>query len=102
MDRCGNQTNAVAVDLVIFKNTVNFPSSGPFPERSIPDLSLQADSAAVDKGVVLANVNDNYTGSAPDLGAYEFGEPLPHYGPRQNDDLAVVPIGSIMTLILTP
>lgn len=97
------ETNAFAVDLDIFKNTVNFPSSGPFPERSIPDLSLQADGAAVDKGVVLANVNDNYTGSAPDLGAYEFGEPLPHYGPRQSDNLAVVvPIGAIITLILTP
>jgi hypothetical protein len=46
------------------------------------DFSLQEGSAAVDAGVVLHNVNDGYTGSAPDLGALERGEPIPHYGPR--------------------
>ena len=28
------------------------------------------------------NINDGYLGSAPDIGAYEAGEPLPNYGPR--------------------
>jgi hypothetical protein len=46
------------------------------------DLSLKARSAAVDAGQVLPNVNDGFTGKAPDLGAYELGRPLPHYGPR--------------------
>jgi hypothetical protein len=31
---------------------------------------------------VIPNVTDGYTGKAPDLGAYEFGAPVPHYGPR--------------------
>jgi hypothetical protein len=30
----------------------------------------------------LPGVNDDFTGRAPDLGAYEVGRPLPHYGPR--------------------
>ena len=31
---------------------------------------------------VIPNVTDNFTGAAPDLGAYEFGQPVPLYGPR--------------------
>jgi len=46
------------------------------------DLRLSANCEAVDAGVVLPNVNDGHQGSAPDLGAYELGRPLPHYGPR--------------------
>jgi hypothetical protein len=36
----------------------------------------------VDKGAVIPNVTDGYSGNAPDLGALELGQPLPHYGPR--------------------
>jgi hypothetical protein len=43
---------------------------------------LKADSKAVDAGMILPNVNDVYTGRLPDLGAYEFGQDIPHYGPR--------------------
>ncbi len=46
------------------------------------DLQLAPNSVAVDKGQVLANINDGYTGSAPDLGCYERGKPVPWYGPR--------------------
>ena len=46
------------------------------------DFRLKAGSAAVDKGVVIPQVTDGYTGAAPDLGALESGQPLPHYGPR--------------------
>lgn len=48
----------------------------------VNDLRLSSQCEAVDAGVVLPNVNDGYQGSAPDLGAYELGRPLPHYGPR--------------------
>ena len=37
---------------------------------------------AIDAGVLLPTINDDFTGSAPDLGAYERGRPVPHYGPR--------------------
>ena len=46
------------------------------------DFRLRPVSAAIDRGVVLPNVNDGFAGSAPDLGALEAGQPLPVYGPR--------------------
>jgi hypothetical protein len=46
------------------------------------DFQLRPGSAAVDAGVVLPNINDDFTGRGPDLGAYELGRPIPHYGPR--------------------
>ena len=46
------------------------------------DLRLASGCAAVDAGLALPNVNDGFGGAAPDLGAYESGQSLPHYGPR--------------------
>jgi hypothetical protein len=48
----------------------------------VNDLRLKAGTAAIDAGAPLPNVNDGFRGRAPDLGAYEFGDKLPHYGPR--------------------
>ena len=45
-------------------------------------LPLKKGCAAVDAGDVLPNLSGDFVGKAPDLGAYEFGQPLPHYGPR--------------------
>jgi hypothetical protein len=47
------------------------------------DFTLRPKSRAIDAGAVLPNVNDGYTGRAPDLGAYERGRPMPLYGPRK-------------------
>jgi len=47
------------------------------------DYRLKPDGPAVDKGVVLPNFNDGFRGKAPDLGALEAGEPMPHFGPRK-------------------
>ncbi|MCC6874383.1 MAG: hypothetical protein IT378_08790, partial [Sandaracinaceae bacterium] len=76
------EVHAVEVDLSVFAASVAFPSTGPFPEREAADLRLAAGTAAVDRGIVLANINDGFGGAAPDLGAYELGSELPHYGPR--------------------
>jgi hypothetical protein len=46
------------------------------------DLRLKPGSAAIDKGIVLPTINDDFSGRAPDLGAYELDRPVPHYGPR--------------------
>jgi hypothetical protein len=46
------------------------------------DFRLKPGSAAVDRGMVLHNVTDGFTGSAPDLGALVIGQMPPHYGPR--------------------
>jgi hypothetical protein len=47
------------------------------------DFRLRPGAAAIDRGVELANINDGFTGKAPDLGALEAGQPLPTYGPRR-------------------
>ena len=50
------------------------------------DFRLKAGSAAVDKGKLIPQVTDGYAGEAPDLGAVELGQPLPHYGPRSIEE----------------
>jgi len=51
----------------------------PFSEKR---LTLRNGCRAIDAGQPLPNVCDDFDGAAPDLGAYELGRPLPHYGPR--------------------
>jgi len=48
----------------------------------VNDLRLKAGTKAIDSGEKLPNLNDGFQGKAPELGAYELGSPLPHYGPR--------------------
>jgi hypothetical protein len=48
------------------------------------DFRLKPGSAAIDAGIALPTINDDFTGRAPDLGAYELDRPAPHYGPRSN------------------
>jgi hypothetical protein len=80
----GQDRHSRLVDYDIFVNT-------PMPDFSDPtrvvavdsvDLRLRKGAVAIDAGIELPNVTDGFRGSAPDLGAYEFGAPLPHYGPR--------------------
>ena len=52
------------------------------PLMEPPDATLAAGTNARDAALVLPNVNDGYTGSAPDLGALERGCPIPIYGVR--------------------
>jgi MYXO-CTERM domain-containing protein len=76
-----SETNAVMVDLAIFASPPAFPAN-PYPPKPQADLRLAAGGAAIDKGAVIVGLNDGFAGSAPDLGAYELGAPLPTYGPR--------------------
>ncbi len=46
------------------------------------DYRLRRGSAAVDAGMALPNINEGFSGRAPDLGAIEFGDGMPHFGPR--------------------
>ena len=50
--------------------------------RPHPDLSLRAGSPAIGAGVAVPNISEAVNGKAPDLGALQFGQPMPHYGPR--------------------
>jgi len=80
----GLDQHSKIVDYKVFRNLRPVDLSTPTKvyDPDSFDFSLQKGSAAVDAGVVLPNINDGFTGSAPDLGALEVGEPLPHYGPR--------------------
>ena len=62
-------------------NNIEFPDP-PAPERQVPDLRPKAGSKIIDGGILIPNINDDFKGTAPDCGAYEFGQELPHYGPR--------------------
>ncbi|QDS96913.1 right-handed parallel beta-helix repeat-containing protein [Adhaeretor mobilis] len=74
------EPHGIQIDMSVF-NKVEFPYP-PLPGRPAPDLRPRAASAVVDAGVRLPNINDDYLGDAPDIGAYEAGRDLPHYGPR--------------------
>ena len=80
----GQETHGVEVDYDIFENLRRPDADKPCAVYEARDLDfrLKAGSKAVDAGVRLPNINDDYTGKAPDLGAYEVGRPAPVYGPR--------------------
>jgi hypothetical protein len=79
----GQDRHSVMLDYDVFQKV-----SPPGPDlRTLHkpadfDFQLRPGSAAVDAGVRLTGVNDDFTGRAPDLGALESGRPAPHYGPR--------------------
>jgi hypothetical protein len=76
--------------LVDYDSFVNVPRLDAQDRRSVQtvykpeglDFRLKPGSAPIDRGVVLPNVADDFSGRAPDLGALELDKPLPHYGPR--------------------
>ena len=89
------EKNSIRVDYDIFINA-HPPKFRDFNEKHAAlgsaypvyypknfDFRLKPDAVAVDAGVFLPGINDNYKGSAPDLGAYESGQEMPHYGPRK-------------------
>jgi hypothetical protein len=79
--------NSVIVDYDIFVKVPKLDAQDLKKVQSLYkaedfDFRLKPGSAAVDRGVVLPNVTDGFTGRAPDLGALELGQSPPHYGPR--------------------
>lgn len=46
------------------------------------DFTITSSSAGLNKGLRIYGFNDGFTGTAPDIGAYQFGELLRSYGPR--------------------
>jgi hypothetical protein len=79
--------HAVVVDpATVFASGMRPPADAKQRHSSdTVDLRLRAGTAAIDAGEVLPGFNDDFAGKAPDLGAYELGGPLPHYGPRPVD-----------------
>ena len=80
----GQDKHSVTVDFDVFVKA-SPPGADPrsLYKPSDFDFQLRPGSAAVDAGIRLPGVNDDLMGQAPDLGAYELGRPIPHYGPRK-------------------
>jgi hypothetical protein len=80
----GQDAHSRAVDYSVFVNVA--PPDFTDPTRLVSpgevDLRLKPRSRAIDAGTVLPGLTDGFSGRAPDLGAYEHGAELPHYGPR--------------------
>jgi hypothetical protein len=83
-DASGQEKHSVLVDYDSFMN-VSMPDKSD-PQRLYKpdgfDFRLRSGSRAIDAGVALPTINDDFTGKAPDIGAYEADKPVPHYGPR--------------------
>lgn len=78
--------NAVLVDpKTVFAAGVRAPADENVQVPQPVDLRLSGSGNAVDAGQVLPGINDGFAGQAPDLGAYETGAALPHYGPRPQE-----------------
>jgi hypothetical protein len=77
----GMEQHGVLATGPIFASGLTAPASYTI-QMPPADATLAAGSIALDRGRVLSNINDNYQGSGPDLGALELGCPAPSYGPR--------------------
>ena len=80
----GQEAHGIEVDYDIFENLAPPDPAQRYRVYHAMDLNfrLRANGKAIDAGVVLPTVNDGFNGQGPDLGALEFGQPEPHYGPR--------------------
>jgi hypothetical protein len=80
----GQEEHGILVDYDIFRNVKEADASKPnaIYEPKDFDFRLKPDSKAVDAGCIIPNINDDFTGKAPDLGAIEVGAPEEVYGPR--------------------
>jgi len=80
----GQEAHSIEVDFDIFENLKGPDAKKRHFVYHAMDLNFQlkAGSKAVDAGVVLPNVNEDFAGKAPDLGALEVGKPPIRYGPK--------------------
>ncbi len=80
----GQEAHGLELDFDIFENLAPPDPAKRHAAYHSMDLNfrLKPGSKAVDAGVLIPTINDDFTGRAPDLGALEVGKPVPHYGPR--------------------
>jgi hypothetical protein len=80
----GQDRHSIIADCEIFEK-VKQPDPNNITKvykREDFDFRLKANTVAVDTGCRLSNINDDFSGKAPDLGALELGQAVPVYGPR--------------------
>lgn len=86
-DATGQDRNSVLVDYDDFVNVPQLDAKDLATVQRVHDartldFNLKEGSVAVDAGIAIPNITDGFNGDAPDLGALEFGKPMPVYGPR--------------------
>ncbi len=83
----GQDKHSILVDYDVFMNVPQLNAQDVNTVQNMLnaadyDFRLRPGAVPIDKGVVIPNVNEDFNGAAPDLGAIEFGTAPPHYGPR--------------------
>lgn len=83
-EETGLEKHGVEIDYDVFENLKAPDAKKPHFVYHAVDLNFRLNprGKAVDTGVRLPNVNDDFAGKAPDLGALEVGKAEPVYGPR--------------------
>ena len=72
-------------------NNIVPPTDPKYVDPANHDFELQATSPAINAGQVLSPYTDGYTGTAPDIGAYETGLPRWTAGARYEAETLTVP-----------
>jgi hypothetical protein len=80
--KTGHEKHGIMIDYDIFRKAAPSKGGDTFTGKEY-DLRLKPKSKAIDKGIPLPGINDDFQGKAPDLGCYELGQEVPHYGPRK-------------------
>jgi hypothetical protein len=80
----GQEAHGFEVDYDVFERMAPPDPLRPHAVYHAMDLDfrLRSRGKAVDAGVRLPTINDEFSGQAPDLGALELGGPRAKYGPR--------------------
>jgi len=81
MQADGMEVSGVLIDSSTFESGLIGPITYT-TELTPQDLTLAPSAIAVDQAAILANINDDFSGAGPDLGALELGCARPIYGPR--------------------
>ncbi|MCB0668041.1 MAG: right-handed parallel beta-helix repeat-containing protein [Saprospiraceae bacterium] len=90
----GQESHGIRIDHPACFDTLGYAEVAGMPGEVdsffLQYYTLKSTCNAIDAGMVLANINDGFVGTAPDLGAYEKGSILPHYGVRPDCDTHLV------------
>lgn len=69
------QGNVTGTTGATFSNNLNAGTNPQFVNLAGGDLTLKSTSPAINAGMILSPYTNGYVGSAPDIGAYEYGLP---------------------------
>jgi hypothetical protein len=80
----GLERHGIEVDYDVFADLAPPDATRVDAVHHAMDLTfaLKPGSKAIDAGVVLPTINDDFSGRGPDLGAIETSRPEPRYGPE--------------------